>query len=163
MNIGLISHEVLETSQRITVTAFSDIAHYLIANPVISIFICLALGYFIGKVKIKSFTVGATVGTLLVGLLLSLILKGAGTYEIDGTVKTIFFSLFIFTIGYEVGPSFFASLKKSGLKIIVLSIFFALVAFAVSIVLFKTFDIGAGEAGGIYYEGDAFRNSTENG
>ena len=111
MNIGLISHEVFETAQRITVTAFSDIAHYLIANPVISIFICLALGYFIGKVKIKSFTVGATVGTLLVGLLISLILKGAGTYEIDGTVKTIFFSLFIFTIGYEVGPSFFASLK----------------------------------------------------
>lgn len=149
MNIGLISHEVLETAQRITVTGFSDIAHYLIANPVISIFICLALGYFIGKVKIKSFTVGATVGTLLVGLLISLILKGAGTYEIDGTVKTIFFSLFIFTIGYEVGPSFFASLKRSGLKIIVLSIFFAVVAFAVSIVLFKTFDIGAGEAGGI--------------
>ena len=78
MNIGLISHEVLETAQRITVTGFSDIAHYLIANPVISIFICLALGYFIGKVKIKSFTVGATVGTLLVGLLISLILKGAG-------------------------------------------------------------------------------------
>ena len=35
MNIGLISHEVLETAQRITVTGFSDIAHYLIANPVI--------------------------------------------------------------------------------------------------------------------------------
>ena len=54
MNIGLISHEVLETAQRVTVTGFSDIAHYLIANPVISIFICLALGYFIGKVKINN-------------------------------------------------------------------------------------------------------------
>ena len=149
MNIGLISHEVLETAQHITITGFSDIAHYLIANPVISIFICLALGYLIGKIKIKSFTIGATVGTLLVGLLISLVFKGAGTYEIDGTVKTIFFSLFIFAIGYEVGPSFFASLKSSGLKIIILSLFFAVVAFAVSIVLFKTFGIGAGEAGGI--------------
>ena len=149
MNIGLISHEVLETAQHITITGFSDIAHYLIANPVISIFICLALGYLIGKLKIKSFTIGATVGTLLVGLLISLIFKGAGTYEIDGTVKTIFFSLFIFAIGYEVGPSFFASLKSSGLKIIILSLFFAVTAFVVSIVLFKTFGIGAGEAGGI--------------
>ena len=149
MNIGLISHEVLETAQRITVTAFSDIAHYLIANPVISIFICLALGYLIGKLKIKSFTIGATVGTLLVGLLISLVFKGAGTYQIDGTVKTIFFSLFIFAIGYEVGPSFFASLKSSGLKIIILSLFFAVAAFVVSIVLFKAFGIGAGEAGGI--------------
>ena len=149
MNIGLISHEVLETAQHITITGFSDIAHYLIANPVISIFVCLALGYLIGKVKIKSFTIGATVGTLLVGLLISLIFKGAGTYEIDGTVKTIFFSLFIFAIGYEVGPSFFASLKSSGLKIIILSLFFAVTAFVVSIVLFKTFGIGAGEAGGI--------------
>ena len=149
MNIGLISHEVLETAQHITITGFSDIARYLIANPVISIFVCLALGYLIGKVKIKSFTIGATVGTLLVGLLISLIFKGAGTYEIDGTVKTIFFSLFIFAIGYEVGPSFFASLKSSGLKIIILSLFFAVTAFVVSIVLFKTFGIGAGEAGGI--------------
>ena len=121
----------------------------MIANPVISIFLCLALGYLIGKVKIKSFTIGATVGTLLVGLLISLIFKGAGTYEIDGTVKTIFFSLFIFAIGYEVGPSFFASLKSSGLKIVILSLFFAVTAFVVSIVLFKTFGIGAGEAGGI--------------
>ena len=149
MNIGLISHEVLETAQHITITGFSDIAHYLIANPVISIFLCLALGYLIGKVKIKSFTIGATVGTLLVGLLISLVFKGAGTYEIDGTVKTIFFSLFIFAIGYEVGPSFFASLKSSGLKIVILSLFFAVTAFVVSIVLFKTFGIGAGEAGGI--------------
>ena len=149
MNIGLISHEVLETAQHITITGFSDIAHYLIANPVISIFICLALGYLIGKLKIKSFTIGATVGTLLVGLLISLVFKGAGTYEIDGTVKTIFFSLFIFAIGYEVGPSFFASLKSSGLKIIILSLFFAVAAFVVSMVLFKAFGIGAGEAGGI--------------
>ena len=149
MNIGLISHEVLETAQHITITGFSDIAHYLIANPVISIFVCLALGYLIGKLKIKSFTIGATVGTLLVGLLISLVFKGAGTYEIDGTVKTIFFSLFIFAIGYEVGPSFFASLKSSGLKIIILSLFFAVAAFVVSMVLFKAFGIGAGEAGGI--------------
>ena len=149
MNIGLISHEVLETAQHITITGFSDIAHYLIANPVISIFVCLALGYLIGKLKIKSFTIGATVGTLLVGLLISLVFKGAGTYQIDGTVKTIFFSLFIFAIGYEVGPSFFESLKSSGLKIIILSLFFAVAAFVVSIVLFKAFGIGAGEAGGI--------------
>lgn len=78
MNIGLISHEVLETAQHITITGFSDIAHYLIANPVISIFVCLALGYLIGKLKIKSFTIGATVGTLLVGLLISLVFKGGG-------------------------------------------------------------------------------------
>lgn len=149
MNIGLISHEVLETAQHITITGFSDIAHYLIANPVISIFVCLALGYLIGKLKIKSFTIGATVGTLLVGFLISLVFKGAGTYQIDGTVKTIFFSLFIFAIGYEVGPSFFASLKSSGLRIIILSLFFAVAAFVVSIVLFKAFGIGAGEAGGI--------------
>ena len=149
MNIGLISHEVLETAQHITITGFSDIAHYLIANPVISIFVCLALGYLIGKLKIKSFTIGATVGTLLVGLLISLVFKGVGTYQIDGTVKTIFFSLFIFAIGYEVGPSFFASLKSSGLKIIILSLFFAVAAFVVSMALFKAFGIGAGEAGGI--------------
>lgn len=98
------------------VRALSEI---LINNVTLSIFICLALGYSIGKVKIKSFSLGATVGTLIIGLIVGQV----GTFDISPVIKTIFFSLFIFVIGYEVGPAFFDSFKKSGIKLIVHSVF----------------------------------------
>ena len=48
---------------------WKEFSSFLIANPIISIFLALAGGYFIGKFKIKSFSLGSTVGVLLVGLL----------------------------------------------------------------------------------------------
>lgn len=124
---------------------WENLTHFLLTNQTLSIFICLAIGYWIGKFKIKSFSLGPTVGVLLVGLIVGQI----GTFSYDGVVKNIFLDLFIFTIGYEVGPSFFSSLKKSGIKSIIQAVFFFLVAFAVSFTIFKVFDIPAGEAVGI--------------
>ena len=150
--MGLITEEILQALNGVeeyAIMGLTDIGKYLLANPVISIFLCLAFGYLIGKIKIKSFSVGATVGTLICGLLLSLALGGIGSYNIDGTIKTIFFSLFIFAIGYEVGPAFFQSLKTSGVKILILSVVFTVVAGVIAVVLFKVFNVSAGEAGGI--------------
>ena len=121
------------------------LSEFLINNVALSIFICLALGYFIGKARVKSFSVGATVGTLLIGL----IVGQAGTFDISPVIKTIFFSLFIFVIGYEVGPAFFDSFKKSGIKLIVHSVFFAACSLATALILFKAFDISPGEGAGI--------------
>lgn len=148
MEISLISHDILEASS-FALAGISSIGPYLLKNPAIAIFLCLALGYAFGKVKIRSFSVGATVGTLVVGLLISLALSGLGDFDIPSLVKTIFFSLFIFAIGYEVGPAFVKSLRSSGIRIVVLSLFFTLVAFVVSLVLFRVFSVSAGEAGGI--------------
>lgn len=122
-----------------------EISDFLIKNTTVSIFICLALGYLVGKLRYKSFSVGATVGTLIIGLLIGQL----GVFDISPVIKSIFFSLFIFTIGYEVGPAFFASLKTSGLKIIIHSIFFSMVAFIVAFICFKIFKIGPGEGAGI--------------
>ena len=53
MNIGLISHEVLETAQHITITGFSDIAHYLIASGYFYLFMsCTRVSYWKGKNQI---------------------------------------------------------------------------------------------------------------
>jgi len=121
------------------------LSEFLINNVALSIFICLALGYFIGKVRVKSFSLGATVGTLIIGL----IVGQAGTFDIAPAIKTIFFSLFIFVIGYEVGPAFFGSFKKSGIKLIIHSCFFAAFSLATALILFKAFHISPGEGAGI--------------
>lgn len=121
------------------------LSEFLIKNVALSIFICLALGYALGKFRVKSFSLGATVGTLIIGL----IVGQAGTFVISPVIKTIFFSLFIFVIGYEVGPAFFSSLKKSGIKLILHSVFFAVCSLATALILFNVFGVSPGEGAGI--------------
>lgn len=84
------------------------ISSFALNNPSVAIFLTLGLGYFVGRFHIKSFKLGATVGVLLVGLVIGQL----GKFQIAPVVKNLFFDLFIFTIGYEVGPAFINSFKK---------------------------------------------------
>ncbi len=76
----------------------------------LAIFLCLALGFLIGRVKIGSFNLGTVVGTLLAGVII-----GQLDIKVPPTVKNVFFDLFLFTTGYKVGPQFFRGLKKDAL------------------------------------------------
>jgi putative transport protein len=76
----------------------------------LAIFLCLAGGFLIGRIKIGSFSLGTVVGTLLAGVII-----GQLDIKVPGTVKYVFFDLFLFTIGYKVGPQFFRGLKKDAL------------------------------------------------
>lgn len=122
-----------------------SVCNFFLTNPSVAIFLTLGLGYLVGRFHIKSFKLGATVGVLLVGL----IIGQMGKFQIAPVVKNLFFDLFIFTIGYEVGPVFVASFKKKGIKFIIQSVIFSVIAFVVSFALFKIFHVNFGEAGGI--------------
>ncbi|MDE7056496.1 MAG: aspartate-alanine antiporter [Lactobacillus sp.] len=122
-----------------------SICNFVLTNPSVAIFLTLGLGYLLGRFHIKSFKLGATVGVLLVGLVIGQMSK----FQIAPVVKNIFFDLFIFTIGYEVGPVFIDSFKKKGIKFIIQSIVFSVIAFGVAFGLFKVFHVKFGEAGGI--------------
>lgn len=122
-----------------------SICKFVLTNPSVAIFLTLGLGYLLGRFHIKSFKLGATVGVLLVGL----IIGQMGKFQIAPVVKNLFFDLFIFTIGYEVGPVFIDSFKKKGVKFIIQSVIFSVIAFGVAFALFKVFHVKFGEAGGI--------------
>ncbi|MCI1903589.1 MAG: aspartate-alanine antiporter [Enterococcaceae bacterium] len=122
-----------------------EVAHYLLQNPIFAIFLSLGLGNLVGRLKIKNFSLGLTVGVLL----MALIIGQAGNFKIDPLIKTLFFEMFIFTIGYEVGPSFFRSLKKTGLKLMLQAAVFAGVALALALLMFKVFRVNPGEGAGI--------------
>jgi len=79
-------------------------------SPEIAIFLTLALGFAIGRVKIKGFSLGSVTGVLLMGVLI-----GQLNIPISATVKSTFFLIFLFAVGYSVGPQFVHSLKKEGL------------------------------------------------
>lgn len=80
-------------------------------HPVIPLFFTIGAGFWIGHLKFKSFSLGAVAATLLVGVIV-----GQLDIHIPGEVKSIFFMLFLFSIGYSVGPLFFRSFKGAGLK-----------------------------------------------
>jgi putative transport protein len=76
----------------------------------LAIFVTLAVGFLIGRIKFGSFSLGTVVGTLLAGVLI-----GQLDIKVPAVVKNVFFDLFLFTTGYKVGPQFFRGLKKDAL------------------------------------------------
>lgn len=79
--------------------------------PELLIFLTVAFGFLLGKIRYKAIALGAVTGCLIAGLIL-----GAWTeVEINGTVKSLFFVMFLFALGYKVGPQFFRGLKTDGL------------------------------------------------
>ena len=120
-----------------------DILSVFRQHPELAIFLSLSIGYFLGKIKVGDFSLGATTGTLVAALAV-----GQMAIEVTPLIKQVFFALFIFTIGYRVGPQFFASLKGSA-KILALSVIFCVVALAVAIITAKGFGLDPGSAGGL--------------
>ncbi|MFE3072323.1 aspartate-alanine antiporter [Streptomyces sp. NPDC059247] len=80
-------------------------------HPELLVFITVALGFLFGKLRYKAIALGAVTGCLVAGLLLGAQFK----VTIDGTVKNLFFTMFLFALGYKVGPQFFRGLRKDGL------------------------------------------------
>jgi len=117
-------------------------------NPSILLFGALAGGYALGKVKIGTFSLGSTTSVLLVGIVLGGILLRNTTYDL-GIIKTVSFGLFIFTIGYRVGPDFVGGLKRGGAQYIGVALFFCAAAIGSSLVLAKIFHLNSGYAAGM--------------
>lgn len=87
------------------------IVHTLRENPSLAVFLTLGVGFFIGQLKYKTFSLGTVTSVLLVGVLV-----GQLDIPIPGPLKDVFFLLFLFSIGYSVGPQFFSALRGDGLK-----------------------------------------------
>jgi len=83
----------------------------------LTIFLTLAVGFFIGRLRFGTFSLGTVVGTLLAGVLI-----GQLDIKVPATVKNVFFDLFLFTVGYKVGPQFFRGLKKDALPQLVVTV-----------------------------------------
>lgn len=82
------------------------------STPEIALFACLAIGFAVGRVKIWKISLGGVAGTLIVAIFLGMV----ADIELNDQVKQIAFALFIFTLGYISGPTFFASLNRKSLR-----------------------------------------------
>lgn len=113
-------------------------------NPSIPIFLTIGLGFLIGKLKYKAFTLGTVTSVLLVGVLV-----GQLDIPISGPLKSVFFMLFLFAIGYSVGPQFFQSLKGSGIKQVIFTVVLCVICLGVTYLMAKLLHYNPGEAAGL--------------
>ena len=122
-------------------------------NPELAIFLTLALGFLLGRVRIGTFKLGNVVGTLLAGVLI-----GQLAIEIHPLVKTVFFDLFLFATGYKVGPQFFRGLKKNALPQVSLTIVLCVTSLVATVAAAKAMGYDCGTAAGLM--AGAFTEST---
>ena len=103
----------------------NDIVELLRKYPELALFATLSLGYFLGQFKVGKVGLGTVASTLLVGVVI-----GLADVKISHFTKSVFFYLFIFAIGYKVGPQFFRGLRGEGLQQALLTVIFCLIALA---------------------------------
>ncbi|MFJ5194555.1 aspartate-alanine antiporter [Streptomyces sp. NPDC088394] len=114
-------------------------------HPELVLFASLALGYLLGKLRVGPLTLGGICGTLIVSLLLGAWTKA----QVSDDVKTVFFALFIFALGYMAGPQFFRNLNKKSLRFFVLCGIELVCALGIAFGLAKWFGLDVGTASGI--------------
>lgn len=112
--------------------------------PELSIFLTLALGYWIGGLKLGKFSLGSVTGVLLVGVLV-----GQMHITISPNVKSVFFLMFLFAVGYGVGPQFFRGLKSDGLPQVFFSVIVCLACLFTAFGAAKIAGFDAGSAAGL--------------
>lgn len=112
--------------------------------PSLAIFLTIGIGFWIGKLKYKTFSLGTVTSVLLVGVLV-----GQMHIPISGPLKSVFFLLFLFAIGYSVGPQFFRSLRGSGLKQVGFAVALCVVCLLVTWGIAAAFGYSPGEAAGL--------------
>jgi len=122
-------------------------------NPELAIFLTLAVGFLIGRMKFGSFSLGIVVGTLLAGVVI-----GQLDIKVSSLVKTVFFDLFLFTTGYKVGPQFFRGLSKDAIPQVALTVVLCVTCLVSAFVAAKLFGYDIGTAAGLL--AGAFSEST---
>ncbi len=110
----------------------------------LAIFLTIAAGFWIGKLRIKQFSLGIVTSVLLVGVLV-----GQLDITINEPVKSVFFLLFLFAIGYKVGPQFFRGLKKDGLPQVEFAALMCVGCLIITWLLALLMGYNAGEAAGL--------------
>lgn len=114
-------------------------------NPAIPIFLTLGLGFLIGRFKYKGFSLGTVTSVLLVGVVI-----GQLDIPVSGPLKSVSFLLFLFAIGYSVGPQFFRALRGTGIKQVVFAVVMCVVCLLVTWGVALLFHYNVGEALGLF-------------
>jgi len=129
------------------------LTHALRQHQELAVFLTLAVGFFIGRLRVGTFSLGTAVGTLLAGVAI-----GQLNIQVPAVVKYVFFDLFLFTTGYKVGPQFFRALKKDALPQLAITLVLCVTCLLAAFTAAKLLGYDVGTAAGML--AGAFTEST---
>ena len=124
---------------------FSWFAATLRQYPEIAIFLVLAFGYYFGKFTFKGIGLGAVTATLLAGVII-----GQIGITISQPLKATVFLMFLFAVGYAVGPQFVRGVAKDGLPQALFAAVQCVLCLLVPVVIVKIAGYDLGYAAGLY-------------
>ncbi len=129
--------------------------------PEMAVYLAVGIGYFLGRLKFRGFGLGVVTASLLAGIFIGNLFH----VPVSDQAKSMLFLLFLFGIGYSVGPSFFRNLKGDGWRWAVLAVFVPVVgllaAYAMARILKLDVGYSAGMLSGALTESPAIGTASE--
>src|ERR1700760_599201 len=113
--------------------------------PEIAIFLSLALGYYFGSFTYKGLGLGAVTATLIAAVII-----GQIGISVTGPLKPFFFLMFLFAIGYGVGPQFVRGISQDGVPQALFAVVVCLFCLGAAYIAAKVAGYGLGSAAGLY-------------
>ena len=113
--------------------------------PEIAIFLCLCLGYYFGKFGYKGIALGSVTATLIAGVVI-----GQIGITISQPLKAFSFLMFLFAVGYGVGPQFVRGIASNGLPQAIFSVVQCVFSLAAVVVIAKVAGYDLGYSAGLY-------------
>jgi putative transport protein len=124
---------------------FAWFAATLRQYPEIAIFLTLALGYYFGKFTFKGIGLGSVTATLLAGVAI-----GQLGIAISQPLKATVFLMFLFAVGYAVGPQFVRGVAKDGVPQAIFAAVQCVLCLAATVAIVKIAGYNLGYAAGLY-------------
>ena len=113
--------------------------------PEMAVYLAVGIGYLIGRLKFRSVGLGVVTGSLLGGILIGNFFH----VPVSDQAKSILFLLFLFGIGYSVGPSFFQNLKGDGWRWALLGVFVPVIGFLTAYTVAHLLKLDPGYSAGL--------------
>jgi putative transport protein len=113
--------------------------------PEMGVYLAVGMGYLIGRLKFRGVGLGVVTGSLLGGILIGNFFH----VPVSDQAKTLVFLLFLFGIGYSVGPSFFQNLKGEGWRWAVLGVFVPVIGLLTAYTVARILKLDPGYSAGL--------------
>lgn len=115
------------------------------ASPFVAVFLALGIGFLVGPIKVAGFNLGNVTATLLAGVLI-----GQLGVQVSDQVKDTFFILFLFAVGYGVGPQFVRGVATDGPRQVAFAIIILVLCLVVPYICALIARLPVGYAAGMY-------------
>lgn len=118
----------------------------LSGSPILTLFVVIGLGYLLGQISLFGFRFGVA-GVLFVGIAVGALSPAIALPEIVSSLGLI---IFVYTIGIQSGPAFFASFKEQGKRANVLAIAVLIFGALLSVGIGRTLHWSSARVAGLF-------------